>query len=199
MDGNYIVMSFSKYLEKYQSERGIGEINKAQEEESSPTVTDDEIDTTNYITQTELGKRFGVAVLQMGGMLKEANMRLNDGSPTNEMMNENIVVLITMKNGAKYWRWHEHKAPELLIAAGFKLPTNITRKVIDALNEIQALHLSISTHSYPEKVWFLLEECCDEYINQFGKKEFTNVLNNYDVIDILTRKIILSRVRKIMD
>lgn len=193
-------MSFAEHMENIQKQHKMKyRTPNFQEEEPSLTVTDDKIDTTDYINQTELGERFGVTVKEMGGMLKEANMRCNDGIPTEEMTNTNIAVSITMKNGSNYWRWHEHKTLEILIAAGFKLPTDIARKVIDALNEIQALHSAIITHSYPEKVWHLLEECCDEHIKQFGKKEFNNTLSNYDTVDILTRKIILSRITKIMD
>ncbi len=188
-------MSFCDHFDNFIKQK----TSDIQKKEHSLMVTDNKIDTRGYINQTELGQRFGVKVKEMGEMLKEANMRCKDGIPTEKMINSNIAVSITMNNGSNYWRWHEYKALEILIAAGFKLPTDIVREVIDALNEIQALHSAISIHTYPEKVWHLLEECCDEHIKKFSKKEFNNVLSNYDTVDILTRKIILSRITKIMD
>ena len=75
-----------------------------------------------FVTQTLLGRRFGMSAIKVGKILKQFNYRLPNGEPSSLAWNEGIVEerYLEEKPEIPFWVWDEDRTAEILQDAGLK-------------------------------------------------------------------------------
>ena len=68
----------------------------------------------NWKNQTELGKPFGKSARAVGKFLYERGLRDEDGEPTKDAWDEDLVKGFVMKNGTTCYKWDVDKLKPLL-------------------------------------------------------------------------------------
>ena len=76
----------------------------------------------DVLTQTQLGKLFGVSSHTIGRWLKEVGLRRPDGEPTQKAIDGGIAVSVTLDGDAhSFWGWAKGPTIRILEAAGHQL------------------------------------------------------------------------------
>lgn len=77
---------------------------------------------SEYLSQTELGKLFGVSSHTVGGWLRDAGLRDPGGKPTFEGR-EYADTRPSTNPGTYFWVWHRERTIQLLQSRGHQLLT----------------------------------------------------------------------------
>ena len=76
----------------------------------------------NFVTQTTLGRKFGVSSIRVGKILKQFNYRLPNDEPSSLAWAEGIVEerYLEEQPDIPFWVWDEMRTIEILQDAGLK-------------------------------------------------------------------------------
>jgi hypothetical protein len=72
------------------------------------------MNTSEFITLTELGKIYGVSSHVVGKWLKDLSLRTDDGRPSREAIKDGFVRECPLEFGGYFWVWHREKTCEIL-------------------------------------------------------------------------------------
>lgn len=72
------------------------------------------------MTQTQIGKLFGVTSHQIGRLLQDVGLRNEDGRPTRQAHQEGYCEQAPSRGKGYYWAWRSEKTVEALVRAGHR-------------------------------------------------------------------------------
>ena len=65
---------------------------------------------SDFLTQTQLGKLYGVSSHQIGKWLKNLGLRTEDGKPSKKAIRDGMVKQApSTQPGTYFWNWHKAK------------------------------------------------------------------------------------------
>ena len=72
---------------------------------------------SDYLTQTQLGKLYGVSSHQIGKWFKNLGLRTESGQPSNDAFTSGMVKQApSTQPGTYFWVWHKSKTTTILDA-----------------------------------------------------------------------------------